>query len=130
MRKIRVVAFLSAFAGLCAAVPFNLRFPNTASAWSEVGFGLVLVAASLAVAAHLRFARRVLVFVLWLAALLCALGLAFAGVMAWTTQELPGLRGWNFLLAVGVAYYTLGAAVFGGLYLFFRSERVTQAYGG
>jgi hypothetical protein len=129
VRKIRLAAFVSALLGLAAAVPFNLTVPRTPGAWYQVGFGLVLSAASLGVAAHLRLARRVLVFLQWLAAVLSACGLAFAGVVAWTTGELPGFQGWRFLLLVGTVYYTLGTTFFGGLYLFFHSKQVVQAYG-
>jgi hypothetical protein len=129
VRRIRIAAYLSAVVGLGAAVPFNLRFPRTPGEWYQVALGLMLVALSLAVAAHLRLARRALVLLLWLAALLCGLGLVFCGVMAWTTGEWPGPHGWNLLLAAIAAYYGVGAALFGGLYLFFHSERVVQAYG-
>ena len=124
-----MVACMSALVSLTSAVPFNLRFPESLGAWCEVAFSLMLAAASFAVAAHIWWARRVLVFLLWLAALFSASGLVFAGVMAWTTRGLPGLHGWGFLILVGTVYCTLGTALFGGLYLFFHSERVVQTYG-
>jgi len=129
VRKIRFATFLSALFGLAFSVPLTLRFPRSLSDWYQVAFGLIVAAVSLAVAVRIRFARRALVLLLWLAALVCGLGLVFCGVMAGTTRKWLGPHGWNSLLVVVAAYYAVGAALFGGLYLFFHSGRVKAAYG-
>ena len=132
MRVVRRAAIGSAVLGAAQFGLAVIRLFGSRADWLELTFGflgVLLIVSGVAVVVHARWARRALVFVLWLTATGTACTLGVILVMAFVMRPWPQAGGFRWLVAASLLYYLAWSALSAALYLFLHSKRAVQAYG-